>query len=334
MEKVNISSDLFIQAYLPLRKYGYIPTEILNNRNRWHTKIVCNILGKDFKHYVSTSYARRSDYLKLLETTAYLKCNNKLSPKIVKIYPDDKTIICNYIGEFLSDYLLGNPADISPGIISVFDYLRDLNSINLRHKEFTIPPIIKEVFQLADEIAGNFIFLPKTKSVLPQLADSEIEFTYGCGIEDPHIWNFRIVQTRDGDETRALTTDFDYFSEDINYFWESGYFYATLRWFKKDSVLLGCEAEKILLSLVQKQGLKSEFMFWLGALSSYCGYKESLCNFITADRTAQRGLGEQYKIVRFLDEKVSYLIRKLLKNELKKKIEKHKIPSAKIAGFN
>ena len=311
MQRVNIPSNLCAKLYFPLEKYGYKLLEILNNENRWHAKIVCNILDKDSAQYVSTTYAKRSDYLRLLETTTYLTCNNKLSPRIAKIYPNDITAVCCYLGEFLSHYILNNPANLSLSIASVRDYLRDLNLINSRSEKFIIPTIIKEAFYLEDEVACDFVFLPKTKVALPDLAESSVEFSYGYGIEDPHIWNFRILQNKD--RVQALTTDFDYFTGNINYFWEIGYFYATLRWFKKSHFSLGHEAEKVILSLLQKEGLKSEFMFWLGALSGYCGYKDSLRNFLTADEIVQPELEEQYKMLRFLDEKVSYLARELCK---------------------
>jgi len=313
MQKVNISSNLCAKLCFPLERYGYKLLEILNNENRWHSKIVCNILGKDSTQYVSTTYAKRSDYLRLLETTTYLTCNNKLSPRIARIYPNDITAVCCYVGEFLSHYILNNSANLSPSIASVCDYLKDLNLINLGYKKFVIPTIVKEAFYLEDAVACDFVFLPKTKTALPHLAKSNIEFNYGCGIEDPHIWNFRILQNKD--RSQALTTDFDYFTENVNYFWEMGYFYATLRWFKKSHFSLGHEAEKVLLSLLQKEGLKSEFMFWLGALSGYCGYKDSLRSFLTADEIVQPELKEQYKMLRFLDEKVSCLARELCKTK-------------------
>ena len=317
MKKVSAVSNLRLKPYFPLEKYGYRLIGVLNNENRWHAKIVCNILDEDSAQYVSTAYAKRSDYLRLLETTTYLTSNNKLSPKIAKIYPNDLTVVCRYVGDFFSHYLLNNPSFISPCIASVRDYLRDINSINLKYKKFIIPSIIKEAFCLEEAGACDFVFLPKTKTALPHLAKSNIEFNYGYGIEDPHIWNFRILQNKD--RVKALTTDFDYFTENVNYFWEMGYFYATLRWFKKSHFSLGHEAEKSVLSLFQEEGLKSEFMFWLGALSGYCGYKDSLRNFMMADEIVQPELEEQYKMLRFLDEKVSYLARELCRAENDKK---------------
>ena len=308
MDKISVLVDLPQQPYFPLKRYGYTFESTLNNKNRWENKIVCSILDKKYKRYVSTTYARQNDYLRLLETTTFLKCNEKLSPEIVRVYPPDRAIVCDYIGEFLSDYLINNPADISLSLISIFDYLRDVNSINRSHKTFVIPSIVNVSIKLAKEVSDDFEFLPKSKVILPKLEHSGLEFTYGCGIEDPHIWNFRIVNIRD--KIQALTTDFDYFSDRINCFWELGYLYATFRWFKKTSFSLTCRSEEILSSLVQNHDLKAKFMFWLGVLSSYCGYRDSLRNLMVNDGISK--LREQYGIIQQLDEKVSFLGNKLL----------------------
>ena len=307
MDKISVLVDLPQQPYFPLKRYGYTLQRTLNNKNRWETKIVCSILDKKYKRYVSTTYAKQNDYLRLLETTTFLKCNRKLSPEIVSLYPPDRTMVCDYIGEFLSDYLLNNPADIPLSLTSVFDYLRDVNSINQSEKTFVIPSIVNVSIQLAKEVGGDFEFLPKSKVILPKIEDSGLKFTYGCGIEDPHIWNFRIANI--GDKIQALTTDFDYFSDRINCFWELGYLYATFRWFKKTSFSLARLCEEILSSLVQNQDLKSKFMFWLGVLSSYCGYRDSLRNLMVNGGISK--LKEQYRIIQQLDEKVSFLGSKL-----------------------
>jgi len=308
MDKISVLVDLPQQPYFPLKRHGYTFERTLNNKNRWETKIVCSILDKKYKRYVSTTYAKQNDYLRLLETATFLKCNGKLSPEIVSLYPSDRTIVCDYIGEFLSDYLLNNPADISLSLTSIFDYLRDVNSINQSRKTFAIPFIVNVSIQLAKEVSGDFEFLPKSKVILPRLEHSGLEFTYGCGIEDPHIWNFRIVNITD--KIQALTTDFDYFSDRINCFWELGYLYATFRWFKKTSFSLACLSEEILSSLVQNHDLKARFMFWLGVLSSYCGYRDSLRNFMVNGGISKSR--EQYRIIQQLDEKVSFLANKLL----------------------
>ena len=314
MDKINALLNSALQPYFPLEKYGYILERALNNENRWRTKIVCSILDRNSKRYVSTTYAKQDDYLRLLETTTYLKCNNKLSPKILKLYPKDKAIVCEYIGEFLSDYLLSNPFIITSSITSIFDYLKDINSINQTHKTFVIPSIVKSSLRLSEALSNDFEFLPKVKVILPKLEESDIKFSYGYGIEDPHIWNFRILNA--ANKIQALTTDFDYFSDRVNCFWEIGYLYATFRWLKKISFVLVRGAEEALLSLIQKQDLKSEFMFWLGVLSSYCGYRDSLRNLMA--NGGIKKLEEQYQLIQQLDERIFSLASKLLKKDSKK----------------
>ncbi|MBL7132094.1 MAG: hypothetical protein ISS45_11965 [Candidatus Omnitrophica bacterium] len=308
MDTMDVLLDPVSRLYFPLEKYGYILEKTLNNENRWHIKIVCRILDKNFRRYVSTTCLKQDDYLKLLETTTYLKCNNKLSPNVAKLYPEDKTIVCEYVGDFLSDYLLNTPANISLSLTSIFEYLKDINSINQSRKAFVIPSIVKTALQLSKVLSGDFEFLPRSKKILPKIEKSGIKFTYGYGIEDPHIWNFRILNTQD--RFQALTTDYDYFSDRVNYFWELGYFYATFRWFRKISFPLACRSEEILLSLIEDADLKSEFMFWLGALSSYCGYKDSLRGFLKGDRT--HDLRKEHSIIKELDEKVAHLASKLI----------------------
>ena len=308
MDTINVLLDSPRQLYFPLKKHGYLLEKTLNDKNRWYAKLVCSIV-RDSTRYVSTTYAEHNDYLKLLETTTYLRCNRRLSPEISRIYPKDKTVVCNYTGKFLSDYLLSNPAEILLSLSSVFDYLKDINAIAQEDKTFIIPSIIKTSLYLFEALSNNFEFLPKTKTVLAKFEQSNIKFTYGCGIEDPHIWNFRIIKTKD--KTKALTTDFDYFSDTVNYFWELGYFYATFRWFRKLSFSLVYKSEEVLLSLIQNQGLKSEVMFWLGVLSSYCGYKDSIRNLMINSGVSK--LKKQYKIIQQLDEKVSFLSNRLLR---------------------
>jgi len=311
INELKILQEKPSQLYFSLEKYDYILEGMLNNENRWHTKIVCSVLNKmDFKHYVSTTYVARSDYLKLIETTTFLQCNHEISPKIIGLYPEDNTVVCEHIGEFLSSYLLNNPTDVFLSLTAVFEYLKEINRINRSYKTFIIPSIVKTSLESPREFACSFEFLPKSKDILPKLEKSANRFLYGCGVEDPHIWNFRIVKALD--KVQALTTDFDYFSDNVNCFWELGYFYATFRWLKKDDSPIKGEAEKILLSLIQKQDLKSEFMFWLGVLSSYCGYRDSLRDLIVTGGITQSELDEQYKMIRHLDERISCLTRELL----------------------
>lgn len=292
-----------------LDKYGYTLGRPLNNRNRWNTKIVLSVFDRDSKRLVSTTYAKRYDYLRFIETSTFLKCKDVLSPEILKLFPGDKTAICGHIGEFLQDYILAYPQATISSLIAVFDYLKYINSLKQKEKHFIAPSIIKLSLKLSKDIESDFEFLPKFREILPHLEKSNIKFTYGYGIEDPHVWNFRILNYIDSPV--AFTTDFDYFSDTLNYHWEIGYLYATFRWLRKLSPGLTHEAEDALLSLTQEVDDKSMFMFWLGALSSYCGYKDSLCSFLKGEKTED--LEKKHFIIKELDEKVTCLADNLLK---------------------
>ena len=305
---IGILPPLSIGQVFPFVKYGYALKNALNNQNRWHVKIVHSLIGLDARSYAATTYMRSYDYLKLLENTTLLKCNGKLSPSIVNLYPEANTIVCDYLGEFFQHYLLRDLDNASIGPCAVFDYLLDVNYMNQGYKNFFTPKIIKSAIELSGTLADDFEFLGKSRKILPRLEDSGIEFAYGCGIEDPHIWNFRVIKTLGA--MRAFTTDLDYFSDKINCFWEIGYFYATFRWIRKMSPHIANIAEKNLLSLIQERDLQSKFMFWLGALSSYCGYKESLRNLLKDGKICE--LKEEHRVIKELDEKVSFLAEKLI----------------------
>jgi len=304
LEALSAQGSLFY-----LQRHGYVLDRPLNNQNRWDTKIVYSLLDRDSKKFVSTTYAKSHDYLKFIETSTFLKCKDKLSPEILKVYPEHKTVICEHVGEFLQDYLLAHPEAAISSLIAVFDYLKDVNSIKQAMRRFIIPPIVKLSLELSGEIEPDFEFLPKFKKVLAELKKSNLRFMYGYGIEDPHIWNFRILN---GSRTRplAFTTDFDYFSSAVNYYWELGYLYATFRWFRKLFPLLSLEAESALLSFTGDVDTGSEFMFWLGALSSYCGYKDSLHSFVKGEGIHE--LEKEHKIINALDGKVTSLAKDLL----------------------
>jgi len=294
--------------HFPLEGYGYFAATVLNNENRWHTKLVCKIFNEFSESLVSTTYTQAYDYAKLINAVGLLRRNNLLVPQIVKFYPQHNTVICDFMGEFLSEFLLENPNRLEQSLESVFTYLKQVNSISQALESFAIPSIIKMSMQLPKEHPYNFNFLPNIKNILPKLEEENIQISYGCGVQDPHIWNFRILLT--GSEIQAFTTDFDYFSNQANYFWELGYFYATFRWLKRASWNLVEKSERVLASFIKKQDLKSEFMFWLGVLSSYCGYVDSLRNLA---QTFNFGpLKEQHLFIRYLDEKVSYLAEKIL----------------------
>ena len=289
--------------FFRLEKYGYRLGRVLNNPNRWHTKIVCSVFDGVPRHYASTTYTKQYDYYKFLETTAFLDCNNTVYPEIKAIYARETTVVCEYIGQCLQDYLLRGFQRASLGIESVFRYLMRLNAINQSKKTFFIPSIVRTGLELSKELDAGFEFLSKCREVLPKIERSGIEFYYGYGIEDPHIWNFRIIENSGIPD--AFTTDFDFFFDDINWHWELGYLYATLRWLRKAAPGIADEAKKRLIALMQKEGFESNFMFWLGVLSSYCGYKDSLCNFLTDREPCE--LEEECGKIKELDEKVAVL---------------------------
>ncbi|MFC1576997.1 hypothetical protein ACFL3N_01520 [Candidatus Omnitrophota bacterium] len=288
-------------------KYGYRLDRVLNNQNRWDTKIVCAVFDKDLRHCVSTTYAKEHDYLKFVELTTFLGCQGRFSPKIIALYPQERTAICGYVGTFLQDYLLENPQKIELVMSKIFDYLRDLNEINRSRRRFVIPSIVSALLELSKDLDSELAFMPKSRQVLAQLCDSGVTLNYGYGIEDPHIWNFRISEFPAA--IQAFTTDFDYLSDAQNCFWEMGYLYATFRWLREKAISETKTAEESILCLVQGKGPESEFMFWLGALSSYCGYKDSLRSFMK--RESLHELETKYTIINTLDEKVASLAENL-----------------------
>lgn len=285
-----------------LEQYGYRLEKVLNNENRWGTKLVCLISDKDSNRCVSTTCATKESYLELAKTLILLKKKEQFSPRVIKLFPQNKTIVCNYIGESLSHYILENPDTITDSFIAISHYLKELNSIKRSHKRLIIPSIINDVLEISEVLD----LLPKIKAILPVLINSKIYFVYGCGIEDPHIWNLRVVNC--ADELQAFTADFDYFSQNLNYSWELGYLYATFRWFRQVSYFMNYNLENLFISLIENSDPKSNFMFWLGVLSSYCGYKESLLLRINHDFQ----ISEHRKIIRNLDNKIFYLAKRLL----------------------
>ena len=78
MDTTNVLLNSRGQLYFPLKSHGYTLERVLNNNNRWDTKIVCSILDRDSSRYVSTSYIKQNDYLRLLETTAFLNCKTDM----------------------------------------------------------------------------------------------------------------------------------------------------------------------------------------------------------------------------------------------------------------
>lgn len=270
--------------------------------------MVASVWSENLKRYVFTTYKQRNNYLEFIKASTLLKDNNKITPKICKLYPEHNTAGCEYIGEFLSDYMLSNPENLCLVLISVFEYLKDINSMNQQYRPFNAPSIVTSSLQLSKKLRCGFELLPYSSSALLRLEKSKIHFLYGYGIEDPYIWNFRINKIPG--KIQAFTTDLDYFTETENCFWELGYFYSSFRWFKKTLTPLACEAERILLSFAEDADLKSEFMFWLGALSSYCGYKDTVLDCVIKGKNIQ--IKKEYQTIRYLDKKVACLADKLL----------------------
>ena len=108
----------------------------------------------------------------------------------------------------------------------------------------------------------------------------------------------------------AATTDYDYFSREVNHFWEMGYLYATLRWLRKISPAAANTAENETLAIIEDKTLKEKFMFYLGTLSSYCGYRDSL--FSLVKRMGPNLLIEERVRLSELDKLISLLARKIL----------------------
>ena len=137
--KISVLEEFFLPLYYPLGRYGYSLKSAINNFNRWYIKIVCVITDKDNENYVSTTYTDEEDYLKHIKTIDFLERHNKLLPKTVKLFPEDNSIICEYIGDYLHSYLVNNPGNVYSIVKLVFDYLKDLNKIKQYHQPFMMP---------------------------------------------------------------------------------------------------------------------------------------------------------------------------------------------------
>ena len=298
------------QLAFPLGRLGYVPEAVLNNKNRHHIKLVCTVRSRNEPgRFVSTTYARHNDYLRFIEATTYLKCNNKILPGIARLYPRQNTAVCRYMGSFLSDCLVDNRYSTSAVIGAVFCYMEETSRLNRRPCAFTTPSIIRTSIDLSREFSSSVDLLSESRETLSRLEKKKVNFIYGCGVEDPHIWNYRVINNG---VLKALTTDFDYFSDKINYFWELGYFYATLRWLRDEFRHTRNLAEGDIISILNNRDPKSEFMFWLGVLSSYCGYRDSICSFLSGSKQDDPELEERCNMIKWLDKKVSFLAGQLL----------------------
>ncbi|MFH1904034.1 MAG: hypothetical protein ABIK53_00710 [bacterium] len=309
LKNYNVSQD-FLERF-PLEKYGYTFEARLNDKDSWERKVVCSVLKSEARRFVSTTFPDEERNLRSLEIFALLKELGMLHPEIFQVCKKERTVICHYIGEFLPPLLLGEEA--YSAIDAVLGYLALLDSICIypRGEIFEVPHILREFFKLANQFPHVAPFISQTKEILPMLRDKGIYFYYGSGIEDPDIKNFRIVR---GDGSfKALTTDYDCWSDEINYYWATGYFYASLRWLAKASSEAGKKCEKYILKTINVNDEKKEFMFWLGVLCGYCGYKRALRKAIIENKMNE--FHDKLKIIKELDEKVSNLASRLMEME-------------------
>ncbi|MDO9463901.1 MAG: hypothetical protein Q7J67_01175 [bacterium] len=306
----NVSKD-FLQGF-PLKKYGYTFEARLNCKDSWGRKVVYTVLKGETRRFVSTTFPDEERHLRSLEIFALLKERRMFHPEVFQVCKKERTIVCHYIGEFLPPFLLGEEA--YSAIDAVLDYLDLLDTMFPRKEIFQMPHILRGFLELSEQFPQLTPFISGTKDVLPKLRDKGICFCYGSGIEDPDIKNFRIVRY-DG-KFQALTTDYDCWSDRINYYWAIGYFYASLRWLAKASVEASKECCEYILQAINTNDRREEFMFWLGVLSGYCGYKRTLKKAIIEDRMNK--FYDKLEIIKELDEKVSHLAGRLIESEEKK----------------
>ncbi|MCK4326494.1 hypothetical protein KAW55_07055 [bacterium] len=301
-------SQAFLEGF-PLRKYGYTFDARLNAKDSWERKVVCSVLKDGARRFVSTTYPDEERYLKFLEVSSILKECGRLHPEIFQVCEKERTAICHYIGEFLSPLLLSEEA--YRAIDAVLGYLALLDTMFPRKEIFEVPHTLRGFFQLSDQYPQLLPFISETKGVLPRLKEKGVCFYYGSGIEDPDIKNFRIV--REDGRFQALTTDYDCWSDKVNYYWATGYFYASLRWLAKVSPEASRQCDEYILRAINVDDRREEFMLWLGALSGYCGYRRVMEEAVIENRM-DRFQGK-LEIINELDDKVSHLAYQLLKME-------------------
>lgn len=310
LHKCQVSKD-FLEGF-PLKKYGYVFEARLNAKDSWERKVVCSVLRDGVRRFVSTTFPDEERYLKFLEVSSLLKECGRLHPEIFQVCQEERTAICHYIGEFLPPLLAGEKAHSA--IDAVLGYLALLDTMFPRKELFEVPRILRGFFSLSDQFPFQIVpFISGTKGILPKLKERGICFSYGSGIEDPDIKNFRIV--REEGRFQALTTDYDCWSNKVNYSWAIGYFYASLRWLAKGSPGAGKECGEYILRTINMDEGKEEFMFWLGVLSGYCGYRRVMEEAIIENRMDK--FQGKLEIIKELDEKVSHLAYRLIEKEEK-----------------
>jgi len=296
-------SQNFLEVF-PLKRYGYIFESRLNAKDSWEKKVVCSVLKDGAKRYVSTTFPNEEGYLKFLYVSSLLKKYEILHPEIFQVYKEEKTLICHYIGDFLPPLLLKEKAY---NIDTVFRYLFLINRVSPKEEIFELPYSIRRFFELGDQFLQILPFISRTKSILSQIIKKGICFSYGSGIKDPDIKNFRIFR-KDGN-LQALTTDYDRWSEKVNYFWATGYFYASLRWLDEASPEASRKCSEYIIRTMNIKNQKEEFMFWLGVLSSYCYERKRIEKAIIENRMDE--FQDKLKIIKELSEKVSHLANRL-----------------------
>jgi len=309
LHNCHVSQD-FLEGF-PLKKYGFVFEARLNAEDSWESKVVCSVLKDGAERFVSATFPDEQRYLKFLKVSSLLKECGMLHPEIFQTFEKEKTVICNYMGDFLPSLLLSEHA--YRAIDAVLGYLALLDTVFPKNEIFELPPILREFFELSDRFPQVVPFISETKGVLPRLKERGICFYYGSGIEDPDIKNFRII--REDGRFQALTTDYDHWSDKVNRDWAIGYFYASLRWLAKVSPEASKECGEYILRTINVDDAKEEFMFWLGVLSGYCGYRRKLQEFIVENRMDV--LHYRLEIIMELDEKVSHLANRLIEAEAK-----------------
>ncbi|OVE75320.1 hypothetical protein BVX98_07810 [bacterium F11] len=256
---------------------GLMFQELLNNKLRWDTKRVALYLDKNLTPFVSTPFSSLTDFNAFLKTTHTLKTNKIFHPTLLNKFPPAKTVICPFLGEDLRSFLLENPDQLIPSLNALKNYFRTLNCIKKRKDKLRVPPIVTEMNAKLETFNSEFQYLSKVVQTLQSLKDSNIQFDYGGGIEDPHMGNLRIYH--EGGVMQAFTTDFDCFSTSINEDWSFGYFYATTRWLRHHSDHLKRKIDYFMEYFIESD-LKRKFMFLLGAFSSFCGYSDGLKKYL------------------------------------------------------
>ncbi len=295
---------------ISLERYNLQINEYLNNSNRWNEKIVYTVSNSLSEEFVAITFGRDIHLHKFIQTVDFLQDTGHLIPSIVNVFHDENTALCQDMGGVpLNEYLILNPAHSKEAIQNVINLLTKLNLLKEKEAPFRIPLIVKKGIKLSESFPKHINFIPHTARIVPELFKSKIEFKYGCGILDPHILNFRILENNTG-KLNAFFTDFDDWSEYVNYYWSLGYLFSTVRWIKKEAFYLASNVEQLIISYIRSVDIKSEFMFYLGVLSSYLGYRNIILASV-AGKPAKE-CEKQKIIITALDKTIGFLGNKIL----------------------